>query len=69
MDDSWYDRPRNKTVELLSQLYDREADGYPKGFPLMTLGWSDGTTPLCDRQVAVLVSESLTHANLLVQVW
>ena len=23
----------------------------------------------CDRQVAVLVSESLTHANLLVQVW
>jgi len=43
-DDSIYDRSRSKVVELLTKVYDHNSKIYLKGFSLLTLGWSDGTT-------------------------
>jgi hypothetical protein len=43
-DDSTYDRSRSKKVEFLSRVYDNSTHKFLKGFRLLTLGWSDGTT-------------------------
>jgi hypothetical protein len=44
VDDSLYDRSRSKKVELLSRVYDHTTRKFVKGFKMLTLGWSDGTT-------------------------
>ena len=43
-DDSTYDRSRSKKVELLSWIFDHNSGRHLKGFKLLTLGWSDGTS-------------------------
>lgn len=43
-DDSTYDRSRSKVVELLSWIFDHNSRRHLKGFKLLTLGWSDGTS-------------------------
>lgn len=44
VDDSLFSRNRSKTVELLARVYDHVEHKYRKGFRMLTLGWSDGTT-------------------------
>lgn len=44
VDDSLYDRGRSKKVELLSRVYDHTTKKFVKGFKMLTLGWSDGTS-------------------------
>ncbi len=44
IDDSLYDRPRSKYVELLARVYDYCTKRYVKGFRLLTLVWSDGAS-------------------------
>jgi len=46
LDDSLYDRSRSKKVELLSNVYDHCEGRYLKGFRMLTLSWSDGTSCL-----------------------
>jgi hypothetical protein len=44
VDDSLYDRNRSKKVELLSRVFDHTTRKFVKGFKMLTIGWSDGTT-------------------------
>lgn len=44
LDDSLYSRSRSKAVELLANIYDHVEHRYVRGFRMLTLGWSDGTT-------------------------
>ena len=44
VDDSLYDRSRSKKVELLSRVFDHTTRKFVKGFKMLTIGWSDGTT-------------------------
>jgi hypothetical protein len=44
VDDSLFERPGSKKVELLSKVYDHAKRAYKYGFRLLTLGWSDGNT-------------------------
>lgn len=44
VDDSVFDRNRSKKVELLAKVYDHAHNCYLKGFRMLTLGWSDGST-------------------------
>jgi hypothetical protein len=44
VDDSLYDRNRSKKVELLSKVFDHRTHKFVKGYKMLTLGWSDGTT-------------------------
>lgn len=44
IDDSVFSRNRSKAVELLARIYDHVDHCYLKGFQMLTLGWSDGTT-------------------------
>ena len=44
VDDSLYNRNRSKKVELLARVHDHNENRYYRGFRLLTLGWSDGTT-------------------------
>ena len=46
LDDSPYDRSRSKWVELLSRVWDHSTDRYLKGFRMLTICWSDGTSCL-----------------------
>jgi len=46
VDDSLYDRNRSKKVELLARVFDHNLRRFVRGFRLLTLGWSDGTTYL-----------------------
>jgi hypothetical protein len=46
IDDSTYDRSRSKTVELLSRVRDHSTGKYIKGFRMLSLCWSDGTSCL-----------------------
>jgi hypothetical protein len=39
-----YARARSKCTELLSRVYDHVLDRFLKGFRLLTLGWSDGSS-------------------------
>jgi len=51
IDDTLFERPRAKKVELLSRVYDHVTHKYKKGFRLLALGWSDGNTfvPVASR--------------------
>ena len=46
VDDSAYERNRSKKVELLARCFDHASQKmrYYKGFRMLTLGWSDGST-------------------------
>lgn len=46
VDDSSYERNRSKKVELLARCFEHASQKmrYYKGFRMLTLGWSDGTT-------------------------
>jgi len=46
VDDSLYDRNRSKKVELLARVHDHNDNRYYRGFRLLTLGWSDGSSYL-----------------------
>lgn len=43
-DDSTYDRSRSKVVELLAWIFDHNSGKSLKGFKMLTLGWSDGSS-------------------------
>ncbi|MDO9042332.1 MAG: transposase [Desulfocapsaceae bacterium] len=45
-DDSTYDRSRSKVVELLAWFFDHTSHTSLKGFKLLTLRWSDGSSSL-----------------------
>lgn len=44
VDDTLFERPSSKKVELLAKVYDHSKKAYKYGFRLLTLGWSDGNT-------------------------
>ena len=44
VDNSPYERDRSKKVELLSWIFDHNRRIMKRGFRLLTLGWSDGTS-------------------------
>ena len=44
VDDTIYERKRSSKVELLSHVYDHCKGVFTRGFRLLTLGWSDGST-------------------------
>jgi hypothetical protein len=44
LDDSLYSRSRSKTVELLAKVFDHTTMRFTKGFRMLTLGWSDGSS-------------------------
>ncbi len=46
IDDSPYERPRSKLVELLSRVYDHSTGRFLKGFRMLTVCWSDGVSCL-----------------------
>lgn len=46
IDDSPYDRSRSKWVELLSSVWDHSTGRFLKGFRMLTICWSDGTSCL-----------------------
>lgn len=46
IDDSPYDRSRSKAVELLSRVWDHSTGRFIRGFRMLTLCWSDGTSCL-----------------------
>jgi len=46
IDDSPYDRSRSKWVELLARVFDHSTGRFLKGFRMLTICWSDGTSCL-----------------------
>ncbi|MGE4345284.1 MAG: transposase [Geoalkalibacter sp.] len=46
VDDSLYNRNRSKNVELLARVHDHNDKRYYRGFRLLSLGWSDGSSYL-----------------------
>ena len=44
IDDSVIKRPRSKKVELLSKVYDHSNGRFVRGFRMLTVGWSDGSS-------------------------
>jgi len=54
VDDSIYERPRSKKVELLSRQFDHTEGRFTRGFRMLTLGWTDGNTflPIALRMLA-----------------
>ena len=46
IDDSPYDRSRSRWVELLSSIWDHSTGRFLKGFRMLTICWSDGTSCL-----------------------
>ena len=46
IDDSAYDRSRSKWVELLARIWDHSTGRFLKGFRMLTICWSDGTSCL-----------------------
>lgn len=54
IDDTTFERPTAKKVELLSKVFDHSTQRYKRGFRLLTLGWSDGNTflPIAGRLLA-----------------
>ena len=44
IDDTLFERPKSKKVELLARVFDHTSHTYKRGFRLLTLGWSDGNT-------------------------
>ena len=56
IDDSTYDRSHSRFVELLARVFDHTEQRYLKGFKMLTLGWTDGTSFL-PLDFAMLSSE------------
>jgi hypothetical protein len=57
IDDSLYERPRSKNVELLANVHDHAEKGknkFKRGFRMLTLAWSDGVSliPLLFRHLS-----------------
>jgi len=56
VDDTFFGRERSKKVELLANVHDHASKGskYKRGFRLLTLAWTDGSTliPLCFRHLS-----------------
>jgi hypothetical protein len=46
IDDSTYDRSRSKWVELLANVWDHSSGRFLKGFRMLTICWSDGSSCL-----------------------
>jgi hypothetical protein len=46
IDDSTYERPHSNKVELLTRVRDSCRKRFTKGFKMLTLAWSDGTSTL-----------------------
>jgi len=44
LDDTMLHRPESQSVELLSWNFDHVSRQMVKGFPMLTLGWTDGST-------------------------
>ena len=44
IDDSTYDRSHSKFVELLARVFDHSERRYLKGFKMLTVGWTDGSS-------------------------
>jgi hypothetical protein len=44
VDDSVFERPRSKKVELLAWIFDHAHHRTVRGFQMLSLGWSDGAT-------------------------
>ena len=44
IDDSLLTRDRSKNVELFSRVFDHTTHKYRKGFRMLTLGWTDGSS-------------------------
>jgi hypothetical protein len=44
IDDSLYSKNRSKKVELLSRVFDHTSHKYQKGYRLLTIGWTDGSS-------------------------
>ena len=63
IDDTLFERPNSKTVELFSRLFDHTTHKFKRGFRLLTLGWSDGNTflPVAGR---LLSSESIDKRTI-----
>ena len=51
VDDTLYERTSVKRTELAARVFDHNEHRYKKGFRLLTLGWSDGTSflPIASR--------------------
>ena len=43
-DDSLFSRNRSKKVELMAKVFDHTSHKFFRGFRMLTLGWSDGTS-------------------------
>jgi hypothetical protein len=43
-DDSLFSRNRSKNVELLAKVFDHTSHKFCKGFRMLTMGWTDGST-------------------------
>lgn len=66
IDDTLFERPKAKKVELLSKVYDHVSHKYKKGFRLLTLGWSDGNTflPVASRLLSSIKDTNIyEHKN------
>jgi hypothetical protein len=46
IDDTTYERPHSRKVELLARVHDNCRKRFTKGFKMLTLAWSDGTSTL-----------------------
>jgi hypothetical protein len=62
IDDSPYDRSRSKKVELLARIWDHSTGRFLKGFRMLTICWSDGTS--CIPMDFVLLSSSDAEKRL-----
>ena len=63
VDDSVYDKSRSKKLELLSKIYDHVEQKYVRGFRMLTLAFTDGTS-LIPLDFALLGSKKrLCEAN------
>ncbi|MGI6570701.1 MAG: IS4 family transposase [Caldicoprobacterales bacterium] len=44
IDDSLFSKNRSKKVELLSRVFDHTSHKYQKGYRMLTIGWTDGSS-------------------------
>lgn len=44
IDNSLFSRNRSKKVELLSRVFDHTTHKYQKGYRMLTIGWTDGSS-------------------------
>ncbi len=63
IDDTLFERPKAKKVELLARVFDHTTQIYKRGFRLLTLGWSDGNTflPVASRLMSSEKKSNVYH--------